>query len=89
MITTPYSWEKYFNKKKNLERQRFKKDIKKEHPEIIRQLVEKISILIKNRGLREKMGKLSKEIIEDGKLSIKERNKKLLRFYKEALEDYQ
>lgn len=89
LITTPYSWEKYFNKKKNLERQRFKKDIKKEHPEIIRQLVEKISILIKNRGLREKMGKLSKEIIEDGKLSIKERNKKLLRFYKEALEDYQ
>ncbi len=85
LIKTPYSWENYFNKGGIFQREKFNSDMKKEHLEIIKQLVEKISILIENKKLRNKMAKKSREIIEKGKLSIKERNKRLLRIYKEAL----
>lgn len=84
LIKTPYSWETYYEKKV-MNRKRFKKDIEKEHPEIIKQLIEKISILIEDKKLGEKMGKESKKIIEKGKLSIDERNKKLRRIYEESL----
>ena len=63
------------------------RDRKKVHPEIVKQLVEKLSILIENKKLREKMGKEGRKMIEEGKLSIKERNKKLKKIYEEALED--
>ncbi len=55
------------------------------HPQTIKELVEKISILIENPKLRKKMGENSFKLVDSGKLSIKERNKKLKRIYEEAL----
>lgn len=82
LIKSTYSWENYvpYGKRKKL-----LEDWKRIHPEIVKQLVEKLSILIENKKLREKMGKESRRMIEKGKLSIKERNKKLEKIYREAL----
>jgi len=87
LIKTPYSWENYLPEKRggDFQYKKFEKDTNRIHPEIVNQLVEKLSILIENKRLREKMGKESRKLIEDGKLSIKERNKKLGRIYEEAL----
>lgn len=60
-------------------------DNKKLDPETISQLVEKLSILIEDKKLREKMGRESFNLVAKGKFSIKERNKKLRRIYDEAL----
>jgi len=54
-------------------------------PEVTTQLIEKISILIEDDNLRKKMGRESYKMVESGKFSIKERNKKLKRIYEEAL----
>jgi glycosyltransferase involved in cell wall biosynthesis len=85
LIDTKYSWENYFTNRGDLDTDKFVKDVTKEHPEIIKQLVDKISILIESKKLREKMGKESKRIIDSGKLSIKERNKKLRKIYDDIL----
>jgi len=60
-------------------------DYNKLDENIIRKLEEKVSLLIENKKLREKMASEGKKIIKDGKFSIKERNKKLKKIYKEAL----
>ena len=87
LIKTPYSWENYLDKKNKLNTKEITKDWKKSHPEIIKQLVEKLSILIENKKLREKMGMESRKMIEDkdGKFSITRRNKQLRKIYEEAL----
>jgi len=53
--------------------------------EIIKKLVEKTSLLIENKKLRERMSKNCIEEIKNGKFSIKERNKKLKKIYERAL----
>lgn len=89
IVNNPYTWENYLleGKKKGLKEKDYLKDIQKEHPEIINELVEKISILIENPSLRLKMGEESRRIIEEGKLSIKERNNHLKKIYEEALRE--
>lgn len=83
LVDTDYSWEYY---EKRSERSRLKEHLwHKPHEKTIKHLVEKLSILIENKKLREKMGKESKRIIEVGHLSIKERNKKLRRIYEDIL----
>jgi glycosyltransferase involved in cell wall biosynthesis len=52
---------------------------------IIRKLTDNCAILMHNKRLREKMSKNCLREIKDGKFSIKERNKKLKRIYKEVL----
>lgn len=54
-------------------------------PDIVGQLVEKISLLIENSSLRKRMGKYGKYLVEKGKFSIKERNIKLRKVYEECL----
>jgi len=54
-------------------------------PEIVKQLIEKVSLLIENSRLRRRMGKYSRMLVEKGKFSIKERNKKLKEIYEEAI----
>lgn len=56
-----------------------------ESPETVNALVEKLSILIENKELREEMGRNSFKIVSSGKFSIKQRNKQLRRIYEEAL----
>jgi glycosyltransferase involved in cell wall biosynthesis len=85
VIKSRYSWENYFTAGKNLDMKKYSRDTKREHPEIIRQIVDKVSYLIENPKTAEKMGREGRKMIEDGKFSIKERNKKLSRIYEEAL----
>jgi glycosyltransferase involved in cell wall biosynthesis len=54
--------------------------------EFIDGLVEKISILIDSKNMRNKFGKYGKREVEMGRFSIKERNKKLKKIYEESVE---
>ena len=87
LIKSPYSWENYLTKT-GFAQKKFTNDIEKVHPEIVKQLVEKLSKLIENKKLREKMGKESRKMIENknSKLNIENRNKQLGKIYEEALE---
>jgi glycosyltransferase involved in cell wall biosynthesis len=58
---------------------------KSEFPAMVGALVEKLSILIENRDVRERMGAEAKRRVEEGKFSINERNNKLRRIYEEAI----
>ena len=58
---------------------------KKERGQLIQNLIKKISLLIENKKLREKIGRKAFELVSKGKFSIKERNKKLRKIYEEAL----
>ncbi len=84
LIKTRYSWEMYPD---NYTQEKIKEDFEQKHPKIINQLIEKISILIENKKLREKMGKESRKMIEDenGQFSIKKRNRQLKKIYEECL----
>ena len=57
-----------------------------DNKKIVDELVKNLEKLIKSKKLREKMGKESFNLVSKGKFSIKQRNKKLLRVYKKALE---
>jgi glycosyltransferase involved in cell wall biosynthesis len=82
LIKTDFSHENYYGRKKEYE-------IRKKVVDwgIVNQLVEKLSILIENKKLREKMGREGKKMIEDknGKFSIERRNKQLKKIYEECL----
>ncbi len=83
LVKTNLSHENYYDRKKEYERRRGKVDWN-----IVNQLVEKLSILIEDKKLREKMGKAGRKMIEDknGKFSIEKRNKQLRKIYEECLE---
>ena len=73
-----HTCEKLINQRENVV-------IKEDEEKIINHLVENCSKLIKNKKLREKMSKNSIKMIKNGEFSIKERNKKLRKIYKEVL----
>lgn len=80
LVKSPAHWYDYrFNLKK------YAKIVEKRHPETVKQLVDKISILIEKPKLRKKMGKNSFDLVESGKFSIKERNRRLRAIYSEAV----
>ena len=51
---------------------------------VVSGLVEKVSLLIEKSELRKRMGKAARQEVEEGKFSIKNRNKKLKRVFDEA-----
>lgn len=53
--------------------------------EVVKELVDKCSILIGDSDLRRKMGKAGRKEIEDGKFSIENRNIKLKKIFDEAI----
>ena len=57
----------------------------KENEEIVGEIVRVLERLIKNKKLRESMGKKGYLQISNGKFSIKERNKELINIYKDCL----
>jgi glycosyltransferase involved in cell wall biosynthesis len=59
--------------------------IREKERKVINELVEKTSILIESSSLRRKMGRYGKMLVEKGKFSIKERNKKLKEIYEIAI----
>ena len=62
-----------------------KPDMKRHREDIVTDIVKETEKMIKNRKLLNKMSKNSIEWIKDGRFSIKERNRKMERIYKEAL----
>lgn len=65
---------------------KFMKAVKKTDERVIRDLVEKISILIEDEKLRRRMGVAGRREVETGKFSIKKRTEKLKRIFDEATE---
>ncbi|MBT9150326.1 MAG: Lipopolysaccharide core biosynthesis protein RfaG [candidate division WS2 bacterium] len=53
-------------------------------PRVVKELVEKTSILIEDENLRKRMGKSARQEIETGKFSIEKRNEKLKGIFDEA-----
>ena len=84
LVKSPVNWYPYAVKGIG---QEYKKIAEEDHPETVKELVEKISILIEDKKLRKKMGENSFNLVESGKFSIKERNKKLRKIYDEALKN--
>lgn len=54
-------------------------------PKVVKDLVDKTSILIENETLRHRMSRAARKEIETGKFSIKRRNEKLKEIFEEAL----
>ncbi len=52
---------------------------------MVKDLADKIGILIENATLRHRMGRAARKEIETGKFSIKRRNEKLKEIFEEAL----
>ncbi|MEX0919954.1 MAG: glycosyltransferase family 4 protein [Candidatus Pacearchaeota archaeon] len=82
LVKTDLSHENYYDRKGEYTKIRQKVD-----RDIVKQLVDKLSILIEDKKLREKMGKEGRKMIEDknGKFSIEKRNKDLRKIYDECL----
>ncbi len=64
---------------------KFEEDIKKIRKEILEELIKKTELLIENKNLLKRMSENCLKEIENGKFSIKERNKKLRKIYEEAI----
>lgn len=62
-----------------------KKITKSENEEIINSIFKSLELLIKNKRLRERMGKESFNLVQKGKFSIIERNRNLRKIYEEAI----
>jgi glycosyltransferase involved in cell wall biosynthesis len=84
LVKSPVHWYPYLSIGKSRE---YKKIAEHDHPKTVKELVDKISILIENPNLRKKMGRNSFKMVSTGKFSIKERNKRLRRIYDEALKN--
>ncbi len=69
----------------DLSRHRFKEAIRTVDLRVVQDLVQKISILIENPELRRRMGRAARWEVEEGKHSIKKRNKKLKSIFDEAI----
>ena len=63
---------------------RFRRAIQIVDPHVVEELVEKISILIEDGGMRQRMGKAGRWEVEHGKFSIEHRNEVLKRVFDEA-----
>jgi len=70
-------------KPENLELERIRETEKK----LIKDIIDKTSLLIENSKLREKMSLACLKEVKSGKFSLKERNKKLKRIYEEAIKE--
>ncbi len=69
----------------NTESEEFRTAIKRIDNNVVEELVEKLRVLIDNPSLRRKMGRYGRALVEEGRFSIKHRNKQLKRIYDEAI----
>ena len=83
LVKTNLSHENYYDRVGD-----YIRDTRKINKNIVNQLVEKLSILIEDKKLREKMGKEGRKMIEDenSHFNTLYRNKRLREIYEESLE---
>lgn len=58
--------------------------IRHSRPWLVRQIVEKVSLLIEDGSLRRRIGREARRLVEHGNFSIEKRNEKLKRIFDEA-----
>jgi len=75
-----------YNPKSYIQEYPVSKLTKEQNNQFVKNLANSLEKLIKNKKLREKMGMESYNLINKGKFSIIERNKKLLKIYEGAIE---
>lgn len=82
LVKTNLTHENYYDRV-----DKYNEDIRKVNQNIVDQLVEKLSILIEDKKLREKMGLAGRKKIEDSKSKLNNdyRNKRLSKIYEECL----
>ena len=59
--------------------------IRKHRPWLVKQIIEKTSLLVEDASLRRRLGREARRSIEEGEFSIKTRNGKLKRIFDEAI----
>lgn len=64
----------------------FKQSIRRPDPEVISELVKRVSLLIENQELRKNLGKAARWEVENGRFSLIKMNEKLKRIFDEAIE---
>jgi glycosyltransferase involved in cell wall biosynthesis len=77
-----YSW----NGGPNHYDKEFLRGLRQSRSWLIKQIVEKASMLIENESLRRKIGREARFLVEHGEFSIPRRNMKLRRIFDEAIE---
>ena len=82
LVKSPINWYPYF---KNGKHKEYMKIAERGHPETVKEIVNRVSFLFENQELMKKMGENNYKLINSGKFSIKERNRKLRKIYEEAL----
>ena len=82
-VKTPVSWYEHLRRGAH---EGYEKSIRLNHVDTVNELVKKLSTLIEDSSLRKKMGENSFKMVESGKFSIKERNKKLKEIYEKSLQ---
>jgi len=81
----PYFLENFILTSETTHRSRLIKATRSVEPEVVDELVTKISLLMENSDLRKKMAKAARWEIEHGKFSIKRRNDRLKKIFDEAV----
>jgi len=77
-----YTWNGVPNYDRN-----FLSGIRKYRPWLVKQVVDKTSLLIEDASLRTRLGREARRSIEQGEFSIRNRNEKLKRIFDEAIGD--
>lgn len=81
----PYYVDNFIPNWEYLPGSQFMRCIKTVDAEVVRQLVEKTTVLIENKELRRNMGRAGRQEIDHGTFSIRRRNEKLKRIFDEAV----
>ena len=90
LVSSPPELADYFSKvgeKRWRRKQNTLLGIRKCRPWLVKQIVEKASLLIEDTSLRRRIGQEARRLIEEGEFSIKNRNQKLKRIFDEAIEN--
>jgi len=85
----PYFWDgasfRFIPTGATPQKQKLARAIQSIDPQVVGELVEKTSLLVKNSELRRKMGKAARWEVEEGKFSVTKRNEKLKEMFDGAL----
>jgi len=82
LLQTPFTRDRFPQYTTPKEREDFMK--RTPNRDLVEQIVQKCSLLIKDTKLRKRMGENARKEIESGRFSIRKRNEKLKRIYEEA-----
>jgi glycosyltransferase involved in cell wall biosynthesis len=86
-IGVPYHWERSLVSMGSPLHGQFMEAIRIPDPAFVARLAERLSLLIENVGLRREMGRRARHEVEEGKHSVRHRNKALKAIFDQAVLD--